>query len=555
MKNLQAFILFGGLLLLDSKAAAQDVPDYVPTDGLVAWYPFNGNAQDESGQGNNGLVNGAALTLDRFGNASSAYNFDGDNDWINCGSAPSISISTALTYSAWFRAETLTNYAGIVGRGKGTSCNQAISMIMLDLDNGLRFEISEETDCENLFTEPETFALSSWVHVVSVWHGPESDSSSVYVNGVFLTSAPTSVDGIVPWASSTENLLKIGNRDLGSGGWSKGYFDGQLDDIGVWSRALTADEILVLFLVNEDPVEGCMDATACNFNESANLDDVSCIYPPSGIDDCATGGQFCGDGTTWDAAAQACVSFSDCPFDINQNDLVDFTDFLAMLAVYGTNCSEPEVVELTCGDPVSYQGHEYPTVQIGDQCWFVDNLQSDAYRNGDVIPSNFDLDWASATSGAQAIYFNDSAGYLEDFGRLYNWYAVDDLRGLCPNGWHVASDSEWMTLEMTLGMSASQSNDTGWRGNNEGVQLKSSPADVPSWDGSNASGFSGLAGGYRYYDSAGTYYDGGSNGWFWSSTLEGVKAWARILGDDDDDVYRGDFFRRYGFSVRCLQDE
>ena len=267
MKNLQAFILFGGLLLLDSKAAAQDVPDYVPTDGLVAWYPFNGNAQDESGQGNNGLVNGAALTLDRFGNASSAYNFDGDNDWINCGSAPSISISTALTYSAWFRAETLTNYAGIVGRGKGTSCNQAISMIMLDLDNGLRFEISEETDCENLFTEPETFALSSWVHVVSVWHGPESDSSSVYVNGVFLTSAPTSVDGIVPWASSTENLLKIGNRDLGSGGWSKGYFDGQLDDIGVWSRALTADEILVLFLVNEDPVEGCMDATACNFNE------------------------------------------------------------------------------------------------------------------------------------------------------------------------------------------------------------------------------------------------------------------------------------------------
>ena len=97
--------------------------------------------------------------------------------------------------------------------------------------------------------------------------------------------------------------------------------------------------------------------------------------------------------------------------------------------------------------------------------------------------------------GAQAIYNNDVSN-LADYGRLYNWYAVDDARGLCPSGWHVPTDGEFMTLEMELGMSESEANGTGSR-HRPRHQMKSSPEDSPSWNGTNTSGFSGLAGGSR----------------------------------------------------------
>ena len=108
--------------------------------------------------------------------------------------------------------------------------------------------------------------------------------------------------------------------------------------------------------------------------------------------------------------------------------------------------------------------------------------------------------------GAQAIYNNDASN-LADYGRLYNWYAVDDARGLCPSGWHVPTDGEYMTLEMELGMSESEANGQGWRGTDQGTQMKSSASDSPSWDGTNTSGFSGLAGGYRSH--SGDFYNEG----------------------------------------------
>ena len=99
--------------------------------------------------------------------------------------------------------------------------------------------------------------------------------------------------------------------------------------------------------------------------------------------------------------------------------------------------------------------------------------------------------------GAQAIYNNDCSN-LADYGRLYNWYAVDDARGLCPSGWHVPTDGEFMTLEMELGMSESEANRGRLARHRPRHQMKSSPEDSPSWNGTNTSGFSGLAGGVRY---------------------------------------------------------
>ena len=206
-----------------------------------------------------------------------------------------------------------------------------------------------------------------------------------------------------------------------------------------------------------------------------------------------------------------------------------------------------------CGDPVSYQGYDYATVLIGDQCWFAENLRSENYENGDVIPAGLsDSEWQNTTSGAVAVY-GENALNLETYGRLYNWYAVDDARGLCPSGWHVPTDGEWMTMEMALGMSEAEANDNGWRGTDQGKQMKADFGWSGSGNGTNSSGFSGLPGGKR--NSTGHLTGAGYDGYWWSSSPSGwSSAWLRNLYNDVEDVFRYDYFRQFGSSVRCLKD-
>jgi uncharacterized protein (TIGR02145 family) len=196
---------------------------------------------------------------------------------------------------------------------------------------------------------------------------------------------------------------------------------------------------------------------------------------------------------------------------------------------------------------VRFDGYDYPTVAIGAQCWFKENLRSDNYRNGDAIPGNLsDAQWSSTDSGAQAVYNNDASG-LATYGRLYNWYAVNDSRGLCPSGFHVPSDGEWMTLEMVLGMTSIQANSNKWRGTDQDSQMK-----TVSWGGTNSSGFSALPGGFRSSD-FGYFSDQGGVGGWWSSSPNGTNAWSRSLLSGDSDVGRYYSSSRGGFSVRCVR--
>jgi uncharacterized protein (TIGR02145 family) len=185
---------------------------------------------------------------------------------------------------------------------------------------------------------------------------------------------------------------------------------------------------------------------------------------------------------------------------------------------------------------VTFDGHEYPTVAIGCQCWFAENLRNENYNDGSAIPSGLDnTAWSSTTDGAVAVYDDDEATYLADYGRLYNWYAVEDGRGLCPSGWHVPTDTEWTTLETQV--------------SNDADALRSSAADTPAWDGTNTSGFSALAGGTRV--SNGNFYSEGSSGYFWSSSPDGADAWYRRL---DAGVLRNNNNQQNGYSVRCVRD-
>ena len=296
---------------------------------------------------------------------------------------------------------------------------------------------------------------------------------------------------------------------------------------------------------------------------------------------------------------------TDCglPHDINNNGSVDIEDFLSILGLFGdqdsdgdglydsqdncfdlTSCNYMDTEAESClfldavgecggfctsdldGDgvcdpcstPVSYQGYDYATVLIGDQCWFAENLRSENYENGDAIPEVSDNGaWSGLISGARCDYDNDASN-AATYGRLYNWCAVDDARGLCPSGWHVPTDGEWMTMEMTLGMSEAEANDISWRGTNQGTQLKTIYGWYNNGNGTNSSGFSGLPGSRREY--TGSFDSAEINGVWWtssSSTGESCfngESWGRYLGFAFESISRDDFNKNDGFSVRCIQD-
>jgi uncharacterized protein (TIGR02145 family) len=200
-------------------------------------------------------------------------------------------------------------------------------------------------------------------------------------------------------------------------------------------------------------------------------------------------------------------------------------------------------------------GNVYKTLRIGTQTWMAENLRTTKYNDGTAIPLATDnTAWLNLTTPAYCWYNNDSATYGPTYGALYNWYTVNTGK-LCPTGWHVPSDAEWKTLEiyLGLGMTQEQADVLGWRGTDQGTQLKNTSGWI--WgNGTNTSGFSALPGGGRYY------YDGkfdgvGNKGVWWSSTkLEQGLACGRSLRYSEGNVLRFDGDMRLAYSVRCLRD-
>ncbi len=190
-------------------------------------------------------------------------------------------------------------------------------------------------------------------------------------------------------------------------------------------------------------------------------------------------------------------------------------------------------------------GNQYDVIKIGNQIWMKENLKVSKYRNGEAIPTGLvNTVWANTNKGAYAIYNNDNTNNAR-YGKLYNWYAVNDSRGLCPSGWHIPSESDWSTLISYLGGDLSC-----------GGKLKSIGTSYwysPNSDATNVSGFSALPGGLR--DNDGSFDVIRNYAFFWSATEYGNNdAFTRNL-----DYYSNDFGRSYGnkrngFSVRCVSD-
>ncbi len=191
-------------------------------------------------------------------------------------------------------------------------------------------------------------------------------------------------------------------------------------------------------------------------------------------------------------------------------------------------------------------GNAYDTVKIGSQFWMQQNLKTSHYRNGDPIPEITSLLlWSTLTSGAWCWYNNDSVTYAAVYGKLYNWYAVNDPRGLAPEGWHVPSNPEWSALSISLGGDLVA-----------GGELKEAGTShwaPPNTDANNNTGFTGLPGGSR--DRDGTFTSITNTGIWWSSSETiASSAWYRRLNFMFGFLQAYDAYKQEGLSVRCLRD-
>ena len=302
----------------------------------------------------------------------------------------------------------------------------------------------------------------------------------------------------------------------------EGSFDNPLipvDAVGVcggdceldWNGNGVCDDIEVF---------GCTYSSATNFNSLATADDGSCVFennvnPP------------CGEGTAWDAVSLTCIVAN--PADINNDGCVQLNDLLDLLSAYGDCASEESAWQ--CGEPIEYQGYDYETVLIGEQCWFAENLRCTHYREGSPISEVplADGAWESAIQG--------SYGFCNvDLGAHYNFLAVIDQRGLCPAGWHVPTKGEFFEIFNLVDQSVAA------------AHLKS----TVYWDGVDSYGLNVRpAGTHR-----GSYCEGVDNQTrLWTSTpYDGIDAWNMyfITGSNDLPSYRNDKY--HGWSVRCIRD-
>ena len=206
----------------------------VPQQGLVAYYPFNGNANDESGNGNNGTVEGATLTTDRFGNSNRAYSFNGIDNLITCGNGSSLQVSGDITVAAWVVLDS-SNGGTIVNKYGGSSSTDAGWLLSGRTGRIVSFDGRDGNDIY-WWSGPSDSLNVNWHFVVGqrqgyVW--------KIYVDGALQN------DSLVGTTGSLVNAqdLRIGRQSNLPGA----YFKGKIDDIRIYNRALTDYEIQVLY--------------------------------------------------------------------------------------------------------------------------------------------------------------------------------------------------------------------------------------------------------------------------------------------------------------------
>lgn len=541
--------------------------DYELEVGLVAFYPFNGNAIDESGNGLNGAVNGAQPTTNRFGIPNSALYFDGINDNVvipdvqelNCG------YNENITVAIWVQ----TTSSGVPISKYSSASPSGGYLLSCPSGNYPSFQGRDRSGY--YWTGPGQTPISDgdWHFILGMRNGT---IWSYWFDGVLEASVNSgnveSMDNPYP--------INIGNHiDHGT---QNSWFNASLDDVHIYNRALSESEINELYCENgwcEEPVLGCTDPSALNFCFDCTVDDGSCEYEAAIVL-----GDIDSDGLTNVVDIVLLVDYilsGDQYFetaDLNSNGSLDVVDVVILVDIilnpWKVGCTDSladnynhEAIyeDGTClysGSCIDIDGNEYATVIIGEQEWMAVNLKTTHYNNGDPIPTGFtNSQWSNLLTGAYSIYEGVESN-AEIYGNLYNWYTIGDNRGICPEGFHVPSDEEWIELEMTLGMSDQEAHNFGYRGTNEGSKLAGNAelwndGILVSNDEFGSSGFMSIPGGYRLNN--GVYHNLGNRFSFWSDdSFNSTNSLARRVYYYNTQVNREADNKQIGFSIRCVGD-
>ena len=213
----------------------------------------------------------------------------------------------------------------------------------------------------------------------------------------------------------------------------------------------------------------------------------------------------------------------------------------------GTSYGNQVIFKTYTGKVTDVDGNIYYTVTINTQVWMLKNLNVTKYRNSNPIPNVTDsATWHNLTTGAYSNYDNIPSNSTT-YGKLYNFYAVNDSRKICPTGWHVPTDAEWTLLTDYLGGESIAGGKLMEEGTNHWPMLNKN-AD-------NSSGFTALPGGSRNYDGTGGAFNYiGSIGYWWSSSVITNGAWFRAIIGNTINVGRFPINSAFGFSIRCLKD-
>ncbi len=272
------------------------IPSYVPTNGLVGYWPFNGNANDESGNNLGGnVLGGPTLTTDRNGNSNTSYDFDfstvsfgGQTDEIYI-PFNSILNSTSISVSVWVYPRSYDwsgnpggstiivryeyGYSNPNGQTWGMGFNQS-SLSAFILEGASNNSQNSATVSHN-----NPLSLNTWHHIVFTYNEATLD---LYLNGVLVNS----VNASLPLNTAGNSGISIGESNQANGYWYP--TDGKIDDIAIYNRALTQEEITALYNgTTNTSIAGCTNSTACNYNASATQDDGSCTYPTQTYLNCA----------------------------------------------------------------------------------------------------------------------------------------------------------------------------------------------------------------------------------------------------------------------------
>jgi len=371
-----------------------------------------------------------------------------------------------------------------------------------------------------------------------------NDGSSATINDTWNNSCICT--GELPGCTSTSACNYNSDADLDDGSC---YFIGDNCDDG---NSTTINDTWSGSCSCTGELPGCTSTSACNYNSDADLDDGSCYFIGDSCDD----GNSSTINDTWNNSCicagelPGCTSTSACNYNSDADlddgscyfigDSCDDGNLYTTNDTWSNNCS---CVGQLCGSSITHEGYDYPTIQIGEQCWFAENCRYLPYVSpssswSTISPKYYVYDYQGTDLGAAQATDN-----YETYGVLYNFPAVM-TEDICPSGWHIPSDGEFTQLTNFLnGESVA------------GYAMKSTSGWDDSGNGSNSSGFDGLPGGVRYY-SGGSFLGIGFSGCWWSSSVTaGINsAWFRDLYSSNDNVQRNSSSTQNGRSARCVRD-